>query len=164
MHRWHAPRLVRSARHGVAVNTGWGKSPGRARLHIPGGGRRGSMPTSLAPLGHQRANVNLGCVFKCWVFSSVLATLGRVSHIPRCVSGFVPFMGSLQQAISRLSLLAQFTSPRQRRAEHAAKQGVHGAINHTVPNSALVPQIQPFRDPPPPATCRRCRWRTNFPL
>ena len=150
MHPWHARRQGLAARHGVAVNTGWGKSPGRARLYIPGGGarlyipgggRRGSMPTSLAPLGHQRANVNLGCVFKCWVFSSVLATLGRVSHIPRCVSGFVPFMGSLQQAISRLSLLAQFTSPRQRRAEHAAKQGVHGAINHPVPISALVPQI-----------------------
>ena len=29
MHRWHARRLVRSARHGVAVNTGWGKGPGR---------------------------------------------------------------------------------------------------------------------------------------
>ena len=156
MHRWHARRLVRSARHGVAVNTGWGKGPGAGSpVHTsPGGGRRGSMPTSLAPA----CQVNLGCVFIC---STVLGlqecfSYSRVSHLPRFlgVPGVVSSVYIPPTAASRDAAFcgeSYFT----RRAS---------VIKHLVPNSDLVPQIQPFHDPPPPATCRRCRWRTNFPL
>ena len=74
MHRWHAPRLVRSARHWVAVDTGWGKSPGRARLYIRVQGVAEEARCQRA--WHQRAKLIGLYVQQCWVFRSVLATLG----------------------------------------------------------------------------------------
>ena len=88
MHRWHAPRLVRSARHGVAVNTGWERARGGLACTYQGVAEEARCQRAW----HQRAKL-------IWVVCSTVLGLqecfsySRVSHMPRCV---VPFMGSLQ--------------------------------------------------------------------
>ena len=69
----------------------------------------------------------------------------RVSHMPRCV---VPVMGSLQDYNKQIFLFgSSIYIPPTAASRDAAFcgepnfTGVHGAIKHPVPNSALVPQI-----------------------